>query len=113
MDAAVLLVTALMVAACDPEAWRSALDTRRADPEFNAWAGRVMRECHPLTIGKEPIESRFRQETVLNLTSQLYAGRINVRQYTSSLNSFYPGDNRAAIECIVARLPPATPERGT
>jgi hypothetical protein len=110
---AVGLGTALMVAACDPEAWRSALDTRRADPEFNAWAARVMRECHPLTIGKEPIESRFRQETVLNLTSRLYAGRINVQQYSNSLNSFYPGDNRAAIECIVARLPPTTPEKGT
>ena len=41
------------------------------------------------------------------------AGRINAQQYANSLNSFYPGDNRAAIECIVARLPPTTPERGS
>jgi len=90
---------AIAVAACAPDSWRP-------DPEFNRWAGRVIQECHPHTIGKEPLDSRFRQETVLNLTSRLYFGQINVQQYANSLNSFYPGDNRAAIECIVSRLPP-------
>jgi hypothetical protein len=107
------LLTALMVAACDPDAWRSAFDSWRPDPEFNRWASRVTQECHPRTIGKEPLDSRFRQETFFNLTSRLYSGRITVQQYANSLNSFYPGDNRAAIECIVARLPPpATPQGG-
>jgi hypothetical protein len=100
------LLIALAVTACAPDSWRP-------DPEFNRWAGRVTRECHPLTIGKEPLDSRFRQETFLNLTSRLYAGRINVQQYTNSLDSFYPGNNRAAIECIVSRLPPTPPEKGT
>jgi hypothetical protein len=100
------LLMALAAAACAPDSWRP-------DPEFSRWAGRVIQECHPLTIGKETLDSRFRQETFLNLTSRLYFGRINVQQYSNSLNSFYPGDNRAAIECIVSRLPPTTPEKGT
>jgi hypothetical protein len=109
----VCLLIALAVTACAPDAWRSALDSWRPGPEFNAWARRVIQECHPLTVGMEPLDSRFRQETFLNLTSRLHAGRINVQQYSNSLNSFYPGDNRAAIECIVSRLPPTTPEKGT
>jgi len=106
------LLTALMVAACDPDAWRSAFDSWRPGPEFSTWARRVIQECHPLTVGKEPLDSRFGQETFFNLTSRLYSGRINVQQYSNSLNSFYPGDNRAAIECIVARVPPTTPQGG-
>lgn len=109
----VLLPIALAVTGCAPDAWRSALDSWRPGPEFNRWAGDVIRECHPRTIGKEPLDSRFGQETFFNLTSRLYSGRINTQQYANSLNSFYPGDNRAAIECFVARLPPSTPEKGT
>ncbi len=104
---------AVAVAACAPDAWRSAFDASRPGPEFSSWARRVSQECHPLSIGKEMLDGRFGQETFSNLTWRLYSGRISVQQYTNSVNSFYPGDNRAAIECIVARLPPTTPERGT
>jgi hypothetical protein len=107
------LVTALMVTACDPEAWRSAFEGSRPGPEFSGWARRVIQECHPRSIGKETLDGRFGQDTFSNLTWRLYSGQINVQQYTNSVNSFYPGDNRAAIECIVARLPPSTPERGS
>jgi hypothetical protein len=97
----------LAVAACDPNAWRDAFDLSRPGPEFTQWARRVIQECHPRTIGKETLDSRFGHETFLNLTWRLYSGRISVQQYTASVDSFYPGDNRAAIECIRERLPPA------
>ena len=100
------LLIALAVTACAPDSWRP-------DPEFNRWASNLIQECHPRSIGGAQLDSRLRQETFLNLTSRLYFGQINVQQYTNSVNSFYPGDNRAAIECIVSRLPPTTPERGT
>jgi hypothetical protein len=89
---------AALPAACAPDSWRP-------DPEFNAWTASVIRECRPHTIGKEPLDSRFRQESFLNVTSRLYSGRITARQWTNSVNSFYPGDNRAAIDCILERVP--------
>jgi hypothetical protein len=46
------------------------------------------------------------QSAFLDLTSKLYFKKIDVRQYTDSVNSFYPGDNRPAIDCLVAKLPP-------
>lgn len=102
----------LALAGCTSDAWISAFDSWRPGPEFNRWAGRVIQECHPDTIGKETLDGRFGQETFFNLTARLYSGRINVQQYTNSVNSFYPGDNRAAIDCIVARLPPPPPQGG-
>lgn len=96
----------LALAACAPDSWRP-------DPEFNRWAAGLVQECHPHSVGGAQLDTRLRQETFLNLTSRLYFGRINVQQFTNSVNSFYPGNNRAAIECIVSRLPPTTPERGS
>jgi hypothetical protein len=98
------LAIALAVTACAPDAWRP-------DPEFNRWTTRLVQECHPHSIGGAQLDTRLRQASFLNLASRLYFGKINAQQFTGSVNSFYPGDNRAAIECILARLPPTVSPR--
>jgi len=99
-----LTLTMALAAACAPDAWRS-------DPGFNRWADRVAHECHPRTIGGAPVGDRFSQPAFLDLTSRAYHRRIEVKQYADSVDSFYPGDNRAALECIVAKLPPTVGPR--
>jgi hypothetical protein len=41
----------------------------------------------------------------LNQTSRLYHKVIGAQEYVSSINAFFPGNNRAAIDCIMERLP--------
>jgi hypothetical protein len=96
---ACLLVAAGGVAACAPDAWRS-------DPGFNGWTNRVIQECYPRTIGGAQFTPLFNQPSFLDYTSRLYYRKIDVRQYRDAINSFYPGDNAAGIDCVVAKLPP-------
>jgi hypothetical protein len=93
-----LLAALALTTACAPDAWRS-------DPGFDRWTDRVAQECYPRSIGGVQLSTLFNQSAFLDLTSRLYFRRIEVRQYTDSVDGFYPGDNRAAIECIVSRLP--------
>jgi hypothetical protein len=93
-----------LTTACAPDAWRS-------DPGFNRWIDRVAQECYPRSIGGAQLSDRFSEAAFLDLTSRAYHRLIEVKQYTGSVDSFYPGDNRAALECIVSRLPPTVSPR--
>jgi len=93
------LLIALAVTACAPDAWRS-------DPGFDGWTNRITQECYPRSIGGAQFTALFNQPSFLDLTSRLYFRRIDVQQYTDSVNSFYPGDNKVALDCIVSKLPP-------
>jgi len=94
-----LLLAAGGIAACAPDAWRS-------DTGFNGWTNRVTQECYPRSIGGAQFTPLFNNASFLDLASRLYARRIDVQQFTDSVNSFYPGDNKAAIDCLVSKLPP-------
>ena len=99
LTGACLVLAVALTTACAPDAWRS-------DPGFNTWSGRVARECYPRPIGGAQLNDRFSQPAFLDLTSRAYHRGIDAKQYTDAINSFYPGDNRAAIECITSKLPP-------
>jgi hypothetical protein len=94
-----LAVAAALTTACAPDAWRS-------DPGYNGWTNRIIQECYPRSIGGAQLSTAFMQPAFLDLTSQRYFRKIDANQYADSVNSFYPGDNRAAIGCIESKLPP-------
>jgi hypothetical protein len=94
-----LLVAAAGVAACAP-------DSVRPDPGFDGWTNRITQECYPRSIGGAQFTALFNQPSFLDLASRLYFRRIDVQQFTDAISGFYPGDNKAAIDCIVSKLPP-------
>ena len=94
-----LVLAAAGIAACAP-------DSVRPDPGFDGWTNRITQECYPRSIGGAQFTTLFNQPSFLDLASRLYFKRIDVQQFTDAVNSFYPGYNRAAIECIASKLPP-------
>jgi len=97
--AAYLLVATAGIAACAPDAWKS-------DPGFNGWTNQVIQECYPRSIGGAQFTPLFNDASFLDSASRLYYRKIDVQQFTSFVNGFYPGDNKAGIDCIVSKLPP-------
>jgi hypothetical protein len=94
-----LLVAAAGITACAPDAWKS-------DPGFNGWTNRVTQECYPRSIGGAQFTQLFMNPSFLDYASRLYSGKIDAQQFRDAVNSFYPGDNQAGIDCLVAKLPP-------
>ncbi len=94
-----LLVATAGIAACAPDAWKS-------DPGFNGWTNQVIQECYPRSIGGAQFTPLFNDPSFLDSASRLYYRKIDVQQFTSFVNGFYPGDNKAGIDCIVSKLPP-------
>jgi hypothetical protein len=94
-----LLVAAAGIPACAP-------DSVRSDPGFNGWTNRVIQECYPRSIGGAQLTPLFNDASFLDSASRLYFRKIDVQQFTGFVNGFYPGDNKAALDCIVTKLPP-------
>jgi len=94
-----LVVAAPGLAACAP-------DSVRPNPGFDGWTNRVIQECYPRSIGGAQLTPLFNDASFLDSASRLYFRKIEVQQFTSFVNGFYPGDNKAAIDCIVSKLPP-------
>ena len=94
-----LVVAAAGIAACAP-------DSVRPDPGFDGWTNRITQECYPRSIGGAQLTPLFNDPSFLDSASRLYSRKIDVQQFTGFVNGFYPGDNKAAIDCIVSKLPP-------
>jgi hypothetical protein len=94
-----IVLVAVALAACAPDSWRYA-------PTFNDFLRQISRECHPRTIGKMQISNLNSDPFFVNQTSRLYHGTLSPRQYTTAMNGFYPGNNTAALKCILERVPP-------
>jgi len=94
-----LLVATAGIAACAPDAWRS-------DSGFDGWTNRIIQECYPRSIGGAQLSPVFNDASFLDSASRLYFRKIDVQQFTGFVNGFYPGDNKAAIDCLVSKLPP-------
>jgi hypothetical protein len=92
------IATALTLAACAPDSWRYA-------PTFNDFLRQISRECHPRTIGGLQISNLISTPYFINQTSRLYHGTISPQEYMTQVGAFYPGNNAAAFDCIIERLP--------
>ena len=92
------LAGAAALAACAPDSWRYA-------PTFNDFLSQIARECHPNSIGKMQISNLTSDSFFVNQTSRLYHKSISPRQYVTALNGFFPGNNAAALDCILERVP--------
>lgn len=93
-----LAAATLALAACAPDSFRHS-------PTFDAFLRQISRECHPSTIGNMLVGNATTDPFFLNQTSRLYHKVIGAQEYVSSINAFFPGNNRAAIDCIMERLP--------
>jgi len=96
-----VLAVAAALAACAPDAWRPA-------PTFNDFLRQITQECHPNSIGKMQISNLTSDPFFINQTSRLYHKSISPRQYVTAMNAFYPGNNAAALDCILERVPQGT-----
>ena len=93
-----VLLGAAALAACAPDSWRRA-------PEFNDFLWQISRECHPNGIGGMQISNLTSDSFFLNQTSRLFHKSISPRQYVTAINAFYKGNNAAALDCILERVP--------
>ena len=89
---------AAALAACAPDSWRRA-------PEFNDFLWQISRECHPRSIGGMQISNLTSDAFFLNQTSRLFHQVIAPPEYVASINAFYKGNNAAALDCILERVP--------
>jgi hypothetical protein len=95
---ALLVVAGALLGACAPDSWRAA-------PSFNDFLRQISQECHPNSIGKMQISNLTSDPFFINQTSRLYHKSISARQYVTAMNGFYPGNNAAALDCILERVP--------
>jgi hypothetical protein len=96
--AAAIVAGALALAACAPDSWRRS-------PAFNDFLWQISRECHPRTIGAIQISTLISDPFFVNETSHLFHQNRSPQEYRSAINAFYPGNNAAALDCILERLP--------
>ena len=93
-----VLLGAAALAACAPDSWRRA-------PEFNDFLRQIAQECHPRSIGGMQISNLTSDAFFLNQTSRLFHQIIPPREYVATINAFYQGNNAAALDCILERVP--------
>lgn len=91
-------VAALLLVGCAPDSWRYA-------PTFNDFLRQISQECHPNAIGGMQISNLTSDPFFVNQTSRLYHKSISPRQYVTTLNAFFTGNNAAALDCILERVP--------
>jgi hypothetical protein len=96
--AVVVLLGAAVLAACAPDSWRYA-------PTFNEFLRQIARECHPRSIGGMQISNLTSDPFFVNQASRLYHKTISPGQFAATLNAFYSGNNAAALDCILERVP--------
>jgi hypothetical protein len=94
----VLAAAALVLAGCARDSWRYA-------PTFNDFLRQISQECHPNSIGGMQISNLTSDAFFLNQTSRLYHKSIAPRQYVTAINAFFKGNNAAALDCILERVP--------
>ena len=89
---------ALALVACAPDSWRYA-------PTFNDFLRQISKECHPRSIGGMQISNLTSDPSFINQTSRLYHKSVSPQEYVAQVNAFYTGNNRAALDCILERVP--------
>jgi len=75
------------------------------EPGFDGWVNELGQVCYPNSIGSVQIRQLFYQAAFIDLASRLYYGKITPDQFRGMVQTFYPGDNKAAVDCIISRLP--------
>jgi hypothetical protein len=64
-----------------------------------------VRECHPRSIGGMQISNLTSDAFFVNQASRLYHKTISPGQFAATMNAFYSGNNAAALDCILERVP--------
>jgi hypothetical protein len=99
-----IVALALTLGGCAPDAWN-------ANSASGAFLDHISRTC-PQNIGNTDIETRVDNDAYfIDEVTNLYFGQISRAQFASDISVFYPGENQAAIDCILAKLPSAPPAR--
>ena len=100
----VLLVSGpLALTGCGPNGFaRDALDE---NPQAEAFLDRIEKNCAKLSVGNQPLNwllSTSSNDTYfVDATSKYYLGQFSQKDYTDSINAFYPtGTNQPALNCI-------------
>lgn len=93
-----ILIGAAALAACAPDSWRRS-------PEFDDFLWKISRECHPRSIGGMQISNLTADAFFLNQTSRLFHQVIPPPEYVATINAFFQGNNAAALDCILERVP--------
>jgi len=112
--AALVVLSASLVAACAPDAVRSSQATG-----FNAYLKQLPSSCKRLQIGSQDLTEQIMMNDMGNndynyfvdVTSRLYYNRISEASYRQALVGFFGAGtgNDAAFDCIFRTLPPNRP----
>lgn len=105
---------ALALAGCATDAWNS-----RQATGLNGFLNDVAQACEPLRMGARDMGEAIRRGSVassdysyfLDVTSQLYYGRLAPDAYRRSIVGFFgPGeDTSRSVDCILAKVPANRP----
>jgi hypothetical protein len=106
----VALATGSALAACAPDTMNNVQATG-----YNAFLNRIAASCKPLLIGSRDMSEKIlgnqssddsNYNYFLDLTSQLYYGKVAPDTYRSGISGFLGGgaDTNRSIDCILATL---------
>ena len=107
---ALALAAALALGGCAPDAMNNVQATG-----YNAFLTTIATGCKPLLIGSRDLTTQIaRNESsddsnynyFLDLTSQLYYGKVSPEAYRSGVSGFLGGgaDTNRSLDCIIATL---------
>ncbi len=108
--AAAVLTAALALAACAPDAMNNVQATG-----YNAFLTTIATGCKPLLIGSRDMSEKIlgnqssddsNYNYFLDVTSQLYYGKVSAEAYRSGVSGFLGGgaDTNRSLDCILATL---------
>lgn len=98
---ALLLLGALTVGGCAPDAWRS-------DAPYEDFLNRVQARCLYQRIGSAEINQDFMQDPYfLDLSSRFYHGAISQQAFVENLQGAYEAKpDSPGVRCLLGQMPP-------
>jgi len=83
-------------------------DAARPDPTYEAFLGRLDKNCNQTPVGQFSIRYVLLQQApFLDLTSRFFNGIISEQSYVDTLSGWYfTSSDSPGIRCILRQLPP-------
>ena len=88
-------------------------DAFRSDPSYEAYLGRVQKNCGDLNIGPYNIYDHLMlsDPAFLDMTSRFFNGIISQQSYVDALSGSYDArSDSAGIRCVLQQMPPKSSE---